>query len=42
MLTGEALPVQKEIGMKVFGGTILTQGSIIIKIEKTSENATFN
>lgn len=28
--------------MKVFGGTILSQGSIILKVEKTSEDATFN
>lgn len=42
MLTGESQPVQKEIGMRVFGGTILTQGSIIVKVLKTSEDATFN
>jgi Cu+-exporting ATPase len=42
MLTGEAAPIIKEIGLKVFGGTILTQGTIIVKIQKTSENATFN
>ena len=28
--------------MKVFGGTILIQGSLILKVEKTAENATFN
>ena len=28
--------------MRVFGGTILTQGSIIVKVLKTSEDATFN
>ena len=42
MLTGESQPVQKEIGLRVFGGTILTQGSIIVKVVKTSEDATFN
>ena len=42
MLTGEALPINKEIGMKVFGGTILLQGTIILKVSKTSDNATFN
>lgn len=42
MLTGESQPVQKEIGMRVFGGTILTQGSIILKVTKTSDDATFN
>ena len=34
--------MQKEIGLRVFGGTILTQGSIIVKVVKTSEDATFN
>lgn len=42
MLTGEALLVQKEIGMKVYGGAVLTQGSIILQVDKTAENATFN
>jgi len=28
--------------MKVFGGTILSQGSIILIVEKTAEDATFN
>jgi len=42
MLTGEARPVHKEIGLKVFGGTILIQGSLIVKVEKISEDATFN
>lgn len=42
MLTGEARPVAKEIGMTVFGGTILTKGSIIVKVTKLAEDATFN
>ena len=42
MLTGEARPVVKEIGMSVFGGTILAKGSIIIKVTKLAEDATFN
>lgn len=42
MLTGESRPIPKEIGMNVLGGTILTQGSIIIRVTKTSEDATFN
>mmetsp|Transcript_1220 Transcript_1220/g.2227 ORF Transcript_1220/g.2227 Transcript_1220/m.2227 type:complete len:674 (+) Transcript_1220:1064-3085(+) len=42
MLTGESLPVQKDIGVGVFGGTVLTQGSIIIKVTKAAEDATFN
>jgi len=28
--------------MKVFGGTTLAQGSIILIVEKTAEDATFN
>jgi P-type E1-E2 ATPase len=35
MLTGESQPIQKEIGMRVFGGTIIIQGSIILKVNKT-------
>lgn len=42
MLTGESRPVVKEIGSKVFGGTILKEGSLIMKVKKTSEDATFN
>lgn len=42
MLTGESRPVVKEIGSRVFGGTILKEGSLILKVRKTSENATFN
>ena len=42
MLTGESRPVSKDIGVKVFGGSILTQGSIVMMVKKTSENATFN
>jgi P-type Cu+ transporter len=42
MLTGEARPVTKEIGMSVFGGTILTKGSIVVRVTKLAEDATFN
>jgi len=28
--------------MNVYGGTILIQGTIIMKVEKLSEDATFN
>lgn len=42
MLTGESAPVVKNVGVKVFGGTILHQGSLVVKVLKTSENATFN
>jgi P-type E1-E2 ATPase len=42
MLTGEAKPVKKEIGSKVFGGSILTVGTLVVKVEKLGENATIN
>lgn len=42
MLTGESKPVVKEIGSFVYGGTILKEGSLIMRVKKTSENATFN
>ena len=42
MLTGEARPVTKEIGMSVFGGTILSKGSIVVRVTKLAEDATFN
>jgi len=42
MLTGESKPVSKEYGVKVYGGTLLTKGSIIVKVEKLVENATIN
>ena len=34
MLTGEPLPLLKEVGNKVIGGTINTDGSLLIKAEK--------
>ena len=37
MLTGESQPVRKEIGSKVFGGTMLTVGSIVVKVNKLGE-----
>jgi len=42
MLTGEAKPVSKLLGSKVLGGTVLTRGSLIIKVEKLVENAAIN
>lgn len=38
MLTGESLPIEKSIANKVVGGTIVEDGSIIVKIEKTGKN----
>ena len=42
MLTGESKPIHKDLKEKVFGGTILTQGNIIVKVTKTAENSSIN
>jgi Cu2+-exporting ATPase len=42
MLTGESKPVKKNIESKVYGGTLLTVGSVVIKITKTGENSAIN
>lgn len=42
MLTGEEKPVSKVIGNKVFGGTMLARGTIIVRVTKLSENAVIN
>lgn len=42
MLTGESMAQIKHIGKKVFGGSILTQGTIIFQVTKLAEDATFN
>ena len=42
MLTGESKPMCKEIGSKVYGGSTLVQGNIIIKVTKTAENSSIN
>jgi len=42
MLTGEDRPVSKGLGSKVYGGTVLTRGSLIVKVTKLSENAIVN
>src|SRR5699024_6952361 len=34
MVTGEPLPVKKELGAKVIGGTINGQGSFVMRAEK--------
>lgn len=38
LLTGESLPIEKKVGDKIFGGTIIIAGRGVIKIEKTGEN----
>lgn len=40
MLTGESMPLTKEIGDKVIGGTILTNGVIFIKITTLAHDST--
>jgi len=42
MLTGESMPVKKEIGTSVFGGTILQQGSVVFELKKLPEDAAYN
>jgi len=42
MLTGESRPVVKEYGQKVYGGTLLIRGTIIIKVTKLPEDAAVN
>src|SRR5260370_16719797 len=34
MVTGESMPVTKEVGAKVIGGTLNTTGSFIMRAEK--------
>lgn len=40
-ITGEAVPVKKEISSKVFAGTIVENGTIRIRAEKVGEDTTF-
>jgi len=42
MLTGESKPINKDIGYKVYGGSILTQGTIIIIVLRSAENSSIN
>ena len=42
MLTGESRPVHKDIGSLMFGGSILLQGNLIMKVTKTAENSSVN
>ena len=42
MLTGESKPVKKDFDNKVFGGTMLTRGSLLVKVDKLAENAAIN
>ena len=42
MLTGESKPVPKQLSSKVFGGTMLTRGALLIKVDRLAENAAIN
>lgn len=40
-ITGEARQVKKEVGEKVFAGSILTNGTLYVRAEKVGEDTTF-
>ncbi|MCK5719528.1 MAG: heavy metal translocating P-type ATPase [Thiomargarita sp.] len=40
ILTGEARPIEREIGEEVFASTVVLSGKIHIKVEKTGEEST--
>ena len=42
MLTGEAKPVNKEISSKVFGGTMLNRGALLVKVDRMAESSAIN
>jgi cation transport ATPase len=42
MLTGESRPQHKEQGSKVYGGTLLFRGGLIIKVDKLAEGSAIN
>lgn len=42
MLTGESRPISKDITSQMYGGSILLQGNIIMKVTKTAENSSIN
>lgn len=39
MLTGESLPIEKESGAEVIGGSVNKGGSLVIQVEKTGEDS---
>ena len=42
MMTGESEPTKKEIGSKVYGGTLLHNGSLIIRVDVIEEESSLN
>lgn len=42
MMTGEFLPINKRIGSKLLGGTVLKQGSLIYKVSSLIEESALN
>jgi cation transport ATPase len=42
MLTGESKLVTKALDSKVFGGTMLVKGSLIVRVNKLGENSAIN
>ena len=42
MLTGESKPIMKNISQKVFGGTLLTRGGILVRVDKMADSAAIN
>lgn len=39
MLTGESKPIIKELEAKVFAGTLLSRGDIIVRVDKRADSA---
>ena len=42
MLTGEAKPVAKDVSSKVYGGTMLLRGTILVKVDRMAELSAIN
>ena len=42
MLTGEAKPVNKELNSKVYGGTMLNRGAMLVKVDRLAEMSAIN
>ena len=42
MLTGESTPITKSTNQKVYSGTLLSRGGILIKVDKLADSATIN